>query len=93
MKNGQKAGSGIEHHMPSMIAGAAMIGAAVIIGMCGMITGGAAVFAAARQWLRESDMTPSEMVKHRLEQGKAAVAASAGAWQEHNGAPARRVRT
>lgn len=93
MKNGQKAVSGIEYHKPTMIAGAAMLAAGALIGMCGLITGGAAAFAAVRQWLREADMTPGEMVKHRLEQGKAAAAASAGAWQQHDGAPRRRVRS
>jgi hypothetical protein len=52
------------------------------------------VFAATRHWLREAEMTPGEMIRHRLDQGKAAAAASATAWQQQNGAPVRRpVRT
>jgi hypothetical protein len=96
MRSNQKSPSAvaIDHHMPSMIAGATMIGAACLIGLCGVITGGTAVFAAMRHWLREADMTPGEMLRHRLDQGKAAAAASATAWQQHNGAPVRRpVRT
>jgi hypothetical protein len=96
MRSNQKSASAmaIEHHTPSMIAGAVMMGAACIIGVCGMITGGTAVFAAIRHYLQESEMTPSEMIKHRLDQGKAAAAATATAWQQHNGVrtPAGRVR-
>jgi len=94
MRSNQKSASAmaIEHHTPSMIAGAVMMGAGILIGLCGMITGGTAMFAAMRHWLQESDMTPSEMIRHRLDQGKAAAAASANAWQQHNGVPVRRVR-
>ena len=96
MRSNQKSASAIaiEHHSPSMIAGATMIGAACIIGLCGVITGGTAVLAAIRHYLQEADMTPAEIIKHRLDQGKAAAAATANAWQQHNGAPVRRpVRT
>jgi hypothetical protein len=94
MRSNQKSASAIaiDYHKPAMIAGATMMGAACLIGLCGVITGGTAVFAAVRHWLREAEMTPGEMIKHRLDQGKAAAAASANAWQQHNGAPARRVR-
>jgi hypothetical protein len=96
MRNNQKSASAmaIDYHKPAMIAGATMIGAACLIGLCGVITGGTAVFAAMRHWLREAEMTPGEMIRHRLDQGKAAAAASATAWQQQNGAPVRRpVRT
>lgn len=94
MRSNQKSVSAIaiEHHKPSMIAGAVMMGAGILVALCGMITGGTAMFAAMRHWLQESEMTPAEMIRHRLDQGKAAAAASASAWQQHNGAPVRRVR-
>jgi len=96
MRNNQKSASAIaiDYHKPSMIAGATMIGAACLLGLCGVITGGTAVFAAIRHYLQEADMTPGEMIRHRLDQGKAAAAATANAWQQHDGAPVRRsVRT
>jgi hypothetical protein len=96
MRNNQKSASAvaIDYHKPAMIAGATMIGAACLIGLCGVVTGGTAVFAAIRHYLREADMTPAEMIRHRLDQGKAAATATATAWQQHNGVPARRpVRT
>lgn len=95
MRSNQKTASAIaiEHHTPSMVAGAAMIGAACLIGLCGVITGGTAMFAAIRHYLQEADMSPAEMLRHRLDQGKAAATATANAWQQYNGVPARRVRT
>jgi hypothetical protein len=96
MRSNQKTASAIaiDYHKPTMIAGATMIGAACLLGLCGVITGGTAAFAAIRHYLREAEMTPGEMIRHRLDQGKAAAAAAANAWQQQNGAPARRpVRT
>jgi hypothetical protein len=96
MRSNQKSASAIaiDYHKPSMIAGATMIGAACLLGLCGVITGGTAVVAAIRHYLREADMTPAEMIRHRLDQGKAAASATANAWQQHNGVPTRRpVRT
>ena len=96
MRNNQKSASAIaiDYHKPSMIAGATMIGAACLLGLCGVITGGTAVFAAIRHYLQEAEMTPGEMIRHRLDQGKAAAAATANAWQQQNGVPSRHpVRT
>jgi hypothetical protein len=92
MRSNQKSASAIaiDYHKPALIAGATMMGAACLIGLCGVITGGTAVFAAIRHYLREADMTPGEMIRHRLDQGKAAASATANAWQQHNGTPARR---
>jgi len=93
MRSNQKSASAIaiDYHKPSMIAGATMIGAACLLGLCGVITGGTAAFAAIRHYLREADMTPGEMLRHRLDQGKAAATASANAWQQHNGTTPRRT--
>ena len=96
MRSNQKSASAIalDYHTPAMIAGATMIGAAGLIGLCGVITGGTAVFAAIRHYLQEAEMTPGEMIRHWLDQGKAAAAATANAWQQQNGVPSRRpVRT
>jgi 4-hydroxy-3-methylbut-2-en-1-yl diphosphate synthase IspG/GcpE len=67
-----------------MIVGACLVGAAAIIGMTGMIVGGTAIISATRQWLQELDVPPSEVVKQKLSQTKAATAAGASAWQRHN---------
>jgi hypothetical protein len=75
-----------EFHVDSapMIASACLVGVAAIIGMTGMIVGGSALISATRQWLRELEVPPSEVVKQKLNQTKAATAAGASAWQRHN---------
>jgi len=75
-----------EFHIDStpMIVGACLIGAAAIIGVTGMIVGGTAIISATRQWFNELEVPPSEVVKQKLSQTKAATAAGASAWQRHN---------
>ncbi len=68
-----------------MIAGACLVGAGSIIGIAGMVVGGVALFTATRQWLRELDVPPSEVMKHKWGQTKAATMAGASAWQHQNG--------
>ena len=67
-----------------MIVGAALIGAGAIIGFTGMIVGTSAIVSATRQWLRELDVPPTEVVKQKLNQTKAATVAGASAWQHHH---------
>ena len=67
-----------------MIVGAALIGAGAIIGFTGMIVGTSAIVSATRQWLRELDVPPTEVVKQKLNQTKAATVAGASAWQQHH---------
>jgi hypothetical protein len=67
-----------------MIVSACLIGAGSIIGIAGMIVGGAAMAAAARQWFRELDVPPSEVVKQKFGQTVAATSAGASAWKKHN---------
>jgi ribulose 1,5-bisphosphate synthetase/thiazole synthase len=68
-----------------MIAGAMMIGAGGLIWLAGMIISGSAVISAGRQWLRDLDVPPSEVVKDKWHQTKAATAAGSAAWQQHDG--------
>ena len=68
-----------------MIVGAALIGAGTMIGLAGLIVGGTAMISATRKWLRELEVPPSEVVKQKLNQTKAATMAGASAWQHHNG--------
>jgi hypothetical protein len=77
--------SGFQMDSTPMIVGACLIGAGTIIGMTGLIVGGTAIISATRQWFRELEVPPSEVVKQKLNQTKAATAAGASAWQHHNG--------
>jgi len=67
-----------------MIVSACLIGAGSIIGVAGMIVGGAAMMSAARQWFRELEIPPSEVVKQKVGQTMAATSAGASAWKKHN---------
>ena len=90
MKNGQSY-TGFQLNSTPMIVGAALIGAGSLIGLSGLIVGGSAMVSATRKWFRELEVPPSEVVKHKWSQTKAATVAGASAWQQHhhNGAPAR----
>lgn len=90
--NNPKSYSSGEFHLDStpMIVGACLIGAGTIIGMTGLIVGGSAIMSATRRWFRELEVPPSEVVKQKLSQTKAATAAGASAWQRHNAMQASR---
>jgi hypothetical protein len=82
MKNGQSY-PGFQLNTTPMIVGAALIGAGTLIGLSGLIVGGAAMASATRKWFRELEVPPSEVVKHKFGQTKAATMAGATAWQQH----------
>lgn len=68
-----------------MIAGAALIGAGGLFALMGVIVSGTAIAAACRNWLRDREVPPTEVVRHKWDQTKAATAAGTAAWQQHNG--------
>jgi hypothetical protein len=74
-----------------MITGAALIGAGGLIALVGVIVSGSAVASAGRQWIRDQEMPPSEVLKHTWDQTKAAAAAGSAAWQQHNGVQSTRA--
>ncbi len=76
--------SGFQLNGTPMIVGAALIGAGAIIGFTGVLVGASAMVSATRQWLRELDVPPTEVVKQKLSQTKAATTAGASAWQQHH---------
>ena len=84
MKNGQDTSSAFQLNSTPMILGAVLIGAGSLIGFTGLIVGGSAMVKATRQWFRELEVPPGEVVKHKISQTKAATVAGATAWQHHN---------
>lgn len=72
-------------HKAPIILGAVMVGTGGLIGLIGMLVGGTAMASACRQWFREIDVPPSEVVKQKWGQTKAATAAGSAAWQHHDG--------
>ena len=86
MKTGQtSAASTIQLNTTSMMTGAALIGAGAVIALVGMIVSGTALAVAGRKWLRDLEVPPSEVVRQKWGQTKAATAAGTAAWQHHNG--------
>jgi hypothetical protein len=84
MKNA-KGYSSFQVNTKPLVIGAALIGAGMLIGFAGILVGGTALVSASRKWVRELDVPPSEVVKHKWHQTKAATTAGATAWQQHNG--------
>jgi hypothetical protein len=68
-----------------IILGVALIGAGMLMGITGILVGGTALASATRKWVNDLDVPPSEVVKHKWHQTKAATTAGASAWQQHNG--------
>lgn len=64
-------------------AGAILVGVGAVIGLIGLAVSGGHVIAATRRWIDELETPPSELARQRWDQGKAAVAAGASAWQNH----------
>lgn len=87
MRNSQNsAASSFELNTTPMIIGAALIGVGTLIGLTGLIVGGSAMVSATRRWLRELEVPPTEVVKHKLGQTVAATSAGASAWKHHEDA-------
>ena len=82
--NSYQTTGGFRLNSTPMIVSACLIGAGSMIGIAGMIVGGTAMMSAARQWFRELEVPPSEVVKQKFGQTKAATAAGASAWKQHN---------
>lgn len=68
-----------------LVVGAALIGAGLLMGCAGILVSGTALASASRKWIRELEVPPTEVVKHKWHQTKAATTAGATAWQQHNG--------
>jgi len=68
-----------------MIAGAVLIGAGGLIALLGVIVSGSALSSALRQYYRDLEVPPGEVLKHTWGQTKAAAAAGTAAWQQHDG--------
>jgi len=68
-----------------LIVSAILIAAGSAIGITGLVIGGATMFSATRRWVQQMDVPPTEVVKQKLAQTKAATTAGANAWQSHNG--------
>jgi hypothetical protein len=89
MKNSQQSSGEVQLNTTPMIVGVALVAAGGLIGLAGVIIGGSALLSATRKWLGELEVPPSDVVKHKWDQTKAATTAGATAWHQHhhNGVP------
>ncbi|HEY2550543.1 MAG TPA: hypothetical protein VGI64_08200 [Streptosporangiaceae bacterium] len=64
-----------------LITGAALMGMGAMLAAAGLTVSGAALVKATRTWIRGMDVPPSEVMRSKWSQAKAATAAGASAWQ------------
>jgi len=81
---------GFQFDSTPVIVGAVLMGAGAVLCLTGVIIGGRALLSATDRWLGDLEVPPTEAVRQKWDQTKAAATAGARAWQHHDGAPARR---
>ena len=66
----------------ALIVGMALVATGGLISLCGMGISGTAAVNAIRRWFMAQQEPPSQIVKRKMNQAKAATAAGAQAWQD-----------
>jgi hypothetical protein len=84
---GPRAPGGSALSTRSVTVGAALLGAAGVLGAAGFAVIGTTLVTAARRRAQDMDRPPAEVVRKHWEKTKAATAAGASAW--HDGALAQ----
>jgi hypothetical protein len=64
-----------------LMTSAALVGVGTVLVMAGLAVGGSHLLLATRQWVKEIEVSPSEVAKLKWSQARAAAAAAANAWQ------------
>ena len=65
----------------ALVAAAALCAVGSILGLMGLALAAAAIVGAGRRWYRRADLPAHQLARLKLEQAKAAVGASGGAWR------------
>jgi hypothetical protein len=71
-----------------LLAGAVLIGIGSLLGLAGLAIAGAALGAAARRYVNNMEVPPSELAKQNLAKARAAASAGASAWRNGAAEPA-----
>jgi hypothetical protein len=66
----------------ALVVGIALVATGGLISLCGMGISGTAAANAIRRWIMAQQEPPSQIVKRKIAQAKAATAAGAHAWQD-----------
>jgi hypothetical protein len=81
MANSAQGSSGLQVRSGPLLTGGALVTAGGVLALAGFVVGGAHLIGVLKQWIKEMDVTPSELARLKLAQAKAAAAAGADAWQ------------
>ena len=93
MHNSHSSPAAFQLNTTQAMTGAVLVAAGSLIGIAGAIIGGhAMVMALASRWFGELEVPPTEVVKHKWSQTKAATQAGATAWHGTNGVRAHSAR-
>jgi hypothetical protein len=71
-----------------LLAGAVLIGIGSLLGLAGVAIAGAALGAAARRYVNNMEVPPSELAKQNLAKARAAASAGVSAWRNGAAEPA-----
>jgi hypothetical protein len=71
-----------------LLAGAVLIGIGSLLGLAGLAIAGAALGAAARRYVDNMEVPPSELAKQNLAKARAAASAGVSAWRNGAAEPA-----
>jgi len=75
---------GLALNTAPLLAGAVLIGIGSLLGLAGLAIAGATLGAAARRYVNNMEVPPSELAKQNLAKARAAASAGVSAWR--NGA-------
>jgi hypothetical protein len=73
----------------ALIVGFVLVATGGLISLCGLGVTGTAAANAIRRWIMAQEEPPSQIMKRKISQAKAATAAGASAWQDGNMARTR----
>ncbi|MHA6793968.1 hypothetical protein ACVGVM_10740 [Pseudonocardia bannensis] len=65
-----------------LVTGVTLAGAATALGLAGLAMSIVVLLGHFRRWMRQTDVTPSEIARHRWTQARAATTAGREAWRK-----------
>jgi hypothetical protein len=92
MHNSNSSPAPFQLNTTQAMTGGVLVAAGSLLGIAGAIIGGHAMVMAASRWFGELEVPPTEVVKHKWNQTKAATHAGATAWHGTNGVRAHSAR-
>jgi hypothetical protein len=82
----EETAAGFQINTGTLIVGAVLIGIGSLIGLAGFALSSASLAAAARRYVNNMEVPPSELAKHHWARARAATVAGASAWRNGTGA-------